>query len=198
VSGLLVLARSRASADALGAAFRAAGEEGEAAAGSRIVRKQYVGLVAGALPADTAFSGVLTAPVVHVEAGNGSKGGRTRTTQAAVTAYEVTHSTARLSVVLLWPSTGRKHQLRQHTVALFGQGLLGDRKYGGAAAPSLPGIALHLSALALPASDGTGRVVLDPLPASMREVILAGGVPASALERCGAIAPGPPEAASRI
>ena len=74
----------------------------------------------------------------------------------------------------LWPLTGRTHQLRAH-MALIGKPILGDGKYGGAAAHIASddigqGLHLHARRLIVPHPSGKGVVdVTAPLPAHMRE-----------------------------
>jgi 23S rRNA pseudouridine955/2504/2580 synthase len=47
-----------------------------------------------------------------------------------------------LTLVALWPETGRMHQIRQH-LRHIGHPVVGDRRYGGPPAPTLKGFALH-------------------------------------------------------
>ena len=77
----------------------------------------------------------------------------------AVTYYRVLdHAGGRASWVALLPVTGRTHQLRAHCAAL-GTPILGDGKYGGAAA-QLPGgaaarrLQLHARSLEIPHPEG--------------------------------------------
>ena len=74
----------------------------------------------------------------------------------------------------LWPLTGRTHQLRAH-MALIGKPILGDGKYGGAAAhlnsdEISEELHLHARRLILPHPSGKGTIdVTAPLPQHMRE-----------------------------
>ncbi len=81
----------------------------------------------------------------------------------AVTRYRALGEAEGVQLVLLWPVTGRTHQLRVHLMAL-GAPILGDRLYG----PHPPGakrLMLHACRIALPASDDfPARTYAAPLP----------------------------------
>lgn len=197
VSGVLILARSRGAAERMAAAFKRDTEGGSSAPA---LYKQYVGLVARPKPTSVAESGVISQPVVHEEwASGGATPACTRTTVPASTAYRVAFSSPTLSVLLLWPASGRKHQLRQHVAWLYeGHGLVGDTKYGRGGGVPTGGdqederaLSLHLSAVKIPAGTlGTHQLrdvaITDPLPPRMRDVIIKHGVPAPALSGIGA------------
>jgi len=93
----------------------------------------------------------------------------------AVTYYTVVDSAGdRASWLALLPLTGRTHQLRAHCAAI-GTPILGDGKYGGAAA-HIPGGAaahrlhLHARALEIPHPAGFTLKVKAPLPPHMRRM----------------------------
>jgi 23S rRNA pseudouridine955/2504/2580 synthase len=93
----------------------------------------------------------------------------------AVTYYRVLdHAGDRAAWVAMLPVTGRTHQLRAHCAAL-GTPILGDGKYGGAAA-HLPGSAagsrlqLHARSLEIPSPGGGSLRVTAPLPPHMKEM----------------------------
>jgi 23S rRNA pseudouridine955/2504/2580 synthase len=72
----------------------------------------------------------------------------------------------------LKPLTGRTHQLRVHCTEGLGTPILGDGKYGGAAAhlDGLPNtLHLHARALVLPHPEGGVLEAAAPLPAHMQE-----------------------------
>ena len=83
------------------------------------------------------------------------------------------HAGDKLAWLVLQPITGRTHQLRAHCVTL-GTPILGDGKYGGAAAhpagvPHARELHLHARALSLPHPAGGRLEVVAPLPPHMRE-----------------------------
>ncbi len=164
-TGVLVLARSVAAASRLAAAFRA-----------RDAEKTYWAVTVGV---PTPREGRVDAPlakrlgprgerVAVVDEGSEEEGKVAR----AVTDYRVIdHASKRAAWVELSPLTGRTHQLRVHCVAL-GCPILGDAKYGGAAA-MLAGCAemlhLHARRLAIAHPEGGRLVVEAPLPQHMKE-----------------------------
>ncbi len=168
-SGVLVLARSAASAAALGQAFR-----------GRAVRKLYWALVVGVpSPAE----GEIRAPLAK-DGGAGSErmGIDAAAGAPAVTRYRVLERVGRRAAWLeLEPETGRTHQLRVHCMAL-GTPILGDGKYGGRAAfLSEAGVGrrlhLHARAIAVVLPGKPAVVVAAPLPAPMRETWAFLGLP---------------------
>lgn len=143
-SGVLVLARSAAAARFLTRAFR-----------DKATKKIYWAIVVGVpKPRDgridrrlAKLPGPAGERVVEVEDEDDGK--------RAVTDYRtVAHAGDKIAWVAMNPITGRTHQLRAHMAAI-GTPILGDGKYGGAAAhPS--GVAdarklhLHARAIAIP------------------------------------------------
>lgn len=112
---------------------------------------------------------------------------------SALTRYEVLVATAHSALVLLFPQTGRTHQLRVH-LAQAGAPLLGDKHYGGPARVVLPDgraiairrVMLHCLRLGLPNVAGEGRLVLEAaVPSDLRAVYeaLGGAADDLALER---------------
>lgn len=160
-SGVLVLARNAAAAAKLGAAFR-----------GKMVRKIYWAAVVGC---PKLRQGRIDRPLAKQH----GRGGERVTAEAeegrrAITYYRtVAHAGGKIAWLALQPVTGRTHQLRAHCVAL-GTPILGDGKYGGAAAhPAGLGQArrlhLHARALALPHPQGGTLTIVAPLPPHMRE-----------------------------
>ena len=91
----------------------------------------------------------------------------------AVTHYAVIAQAAQLFAwVALMPVTGRTHQLRAHMAAI-GTPILGDFKYGGAAArisgEVAPKLHLHAREIAIRHPDGSKLKVVASLPPHMRK-----------------------------
>ena len=157
-SGCLVMAKSRGAATALATAF----EEGR-------VEKLYVALVAGCIPKKSGMTssykprrrqslfltrndcaGVIRASLLKVGAPGGhdrvqcvptSQGGLEASTRYRVLLDAAGDGEGRVSLVALWPESGRTHQLRVHCAERLGAGkkgeggdgacyIIGDAKYG--------------------------------------------------------------------
>jgi len=160
-SGVLVLARTAAAASFLARAFR-----------EKTTRKVYWAIVVG-LP--KLRQGRIDLPLAKLP---GREGERVRVDaeggKRAVTYYHVVDSAGdKASWLALLPVTGRTHQLRAHCTAL-GTPILGDAKYGAAAAhlagvPGTKRVHLHARALSIPHPLGGTLQVTAPLPRHMRQ-----------------------------
>lgn len=163
-SGILLLARSGEAVRRLGAAFR-----------GRDVKKIYWAIVT---PAPEQEEGTIRAPLAKakgahkdkmiVEEGEDSK--------IAITDFVVRERAGKKAAfVAFWPRTGRTHQIRVHAADILGCPILGDGKYGGAAA-RIEGMALagrlHLHARRLILKHPMKDSVLDitaSLPSELRD-----------------------------
>jgi 23S rRNA pseudouridine955/2504/2580 synthase len=160
-SGVLVLARTAAAAAFLTRAFR-----------EKTTRKIYWAVVVG-LP--KLRQGRIDLPLAKLP---GREGERVRANaedgKRAVTYYRVIDNVGdKASWLALLPVTGRTHQLRAHCAAI-GTPILGDAKYGGAAAhlagaPGAKRLHLHARSLAIPHPLGGILRVTAPLPRHMRQ-----------------------------
>jgi 23S rRNA pseudouridine955/2504/2580 synthase len=163
-SGVLVLARGAVAAARLAAAFR-----------GRDVEKVYWALVVGRPEAPEGRIDLALAKL------GGPRGERTRAgddpgeegaTRAITDFRTLDAAKRRVAWLELRPLTGRTHQLRVHCAEGLGCPVLGDGKYGGAAAhmEGLPNkLHLHARALRLPHPAGGTLEVAAPLPPHMRE-----------------------------
>ncbi|MBK8209929.1 MAG: RluA family pseudouridine synthase [Rhodospirillales bacterium] len=158
-SGVLLLARSANAAALLTRAFR----DGR-------VDKLYWAVVIGA-PA--LQQGRIDQPLAKRFGVAGERVGADEAGLRAVTEYRVVERAGRRAAWLaLHPLTGRTHQLRAHC-AVLGTPILGDGKYGGAAA-FLEGegigerLHLHARTLRFPHPGGGELQVTAPLPKHLR------------------------------
>jgi 23S rRNA pseudouridine955/2504/2580 synthase len=183
-SGVLVLARTAAAAARLAAAFR-----------GRDVEKTYWALVIGQPEAPEGRIDLALAKLA------GPRGERTRAVDEpgegarAVTDFRTLDTVKRRVAWLeLRPLTGRTHQLRVHCAEALGCPILGDGKYGGAAAhmEGLPNkLHLHARALLLPHPAGGTLEVAAPLPPHMRESFAFFGFEAPRTPKPRRLSPGP-------
>lgn len=147
-SGVLVLARHAKAARWLTAAFR-----------QRDTRKLYWSVVAGVpeMP-----SGMIDAPLEkrHVGAGEKMVVVERGAGQTAKTGYRIVAQAGNVAAWLaMEPLTGRTHQLRVHAAEVLGTPILGDGKYGGAAAfidtgADTEGLHLHARGLIIRKPNG--------------------------------------------
>nr|MBA3349672.1 RluA family pseudouridine synthase [Actinomycetota bacterium] len=148
----------------------------QAAMARRAIRRTYLALVKGELPAR---SGTVDAPL--------GRNPRRRTLMAvvaggrnAVTHYRFIEGNGAASLLEVTLETGRTHQIRVH-LAYLGNPVLGDRFYGGytdaARRLGLERPWLHAAEIAFPHPDD-GRIieVTDPLPGDLADVLGRAGL----------------------
>ncbi len=163
-SGVLVIAKKRSVASALGKMFQ-----------TRSVRKIYWAIVNG-VPKPP--QGKIDSALVKMSGPDGServrkaRPGEQKEAQSAITHYAVTDRAGqKYALVSLKPTTGRQHQLRAH-MAMVGHPILGDNKYDGDR--EMPdGIArrLHLHARRVTFPHPSRKETVDvtaPLPEHMK------------------------------
>ena len=175
-SGVIVVAKRRAVASALGKLFA-----------TRAVKKTYWAVTRGVpKPAQ----GRIEVALIKAKGPDGdrmraSQEGEEEDEQRAVTHYAVIDKAPPVAAwVSLKPVTGRQHQLRAH-MAHIGTPILGDNKYGGDL--DLPeGVAdrlhLHARRIIFPHPRGGTVDVSAPLPAHMRDTFALFGFDADRFE----------------
>lgn len=160
-SGVIILARSRSSADFITKAFQ-----------QRTVKKIYWALVNGTPPEE---KGVVDLSIQKISSTSGfEKMQSTHSGSSAVTNYRVLNRIGRkITWLALEPETGRTHQLRAHMEAI-GNPIIGDTKYHKSKWPSIGGLpeGLYLHAREISILNiNTGKLVsvVAPLPKHMRD-----------------------------
>ena len=116
-SGVLVVTKSALAKTDLGRQFH-----------DRLVKKQYVAFIEGIPPRKT---GLISAPIGRSRKVP-SRMAVTGTGRASETSFEVAEKFKEVSLVNLYPKTGRTHQLRVHCAAI-GHPIVGDHTYGSKA-----------------------------------------------------------------
>lgn len=163
-SGVLLLARTRSAAALLSKALR-----------GRDVRKIYWALTAGV---PDPMQGTIRL-ALSKQGGKGSEKvlPDPENGQHAITEFRVLdHAANKAALVALWPRTGRTHQIRVHLAALETP-ILGDGKYGGAAAfpegdTVAKGMHLHAREIILPSGiEGAGTRITAPPPPPFKSVL---------------------------
>ena len=161
-SGVMVVARSQEALRALSAQFKA-----------RVVRKQYLAVVAGVIKKS---SGTIDAAIGRHVKERKKISVHTASPREAVTLFKVKERLKGATLVEVEIKTGRTHQIRVH-MAHAGYPVLGDRTYGGPKAAKLgdidvPRQMLHAESLSLlhPQTGHPLRFTAPP-PEDMARVI---------------------------
>jgi 23S rRNA pseudouridine1911/1915/1917 synthase len=163
-SGVLLVAKDPATQERLSAQFK-----------ERQVQKLYVAIVIGRLAQPR---GEIDLPIGRHAVDRKKMSVHARRSRTAVTRYHVIGEAFGISLVRLFPQTGRTHQLRVHLAAL-GHPIVGDRVYGtpgrfGDLPPALrnfPRQALHARAIRF-CHPATQRLITlwAPYPEDLRRV----------------------------
>jgi tRNA pseudouridine32 synthase/23S rRNA pseudouridine746 synthase len=155
-SGVIVAARTKPAAGALGKAIMA-----------RRVKKTYRAMVAPGPP--DPLEGTIEASLRREERGREAYmricAPDHPDAERARTAYRTVKHSPAAALLELEPETGRMHQLRVH-LASIGRPIAGDARYGGAlmlAGEAIPRLMLHALALEFPHPDGgVKRIEAEP------------------------------------
>jgi len=103
----------------------------------------------------------------------------------AVSSYRMLKQEDGLSILKLWPHTGRKHQLRAHCTFGLDAPIVGDRKYGWSSSrtarflPKHPKLHLHCRKIKLRCPDGKEVEVTCPFPVHMQKTLSTLGLKTS-------------------
>lgn len=173
-SGCLVLGRHRRSTAELGELFA-----------SQKVRKAYLAVVCGVVEGD---AGTIDAPLARASHDRRSWWMTVDAAgQEAVTEWQVAARGETLTILDLFPRTGRTHQLRVH-MAHLGHPIVGDGVYGGDRARGVDKrLHLHARRIEVPLYRKKPPVVVEaPVPEHMTRL----------LTRCGYLKPDEPLRAS--
>lgn len=166
-SGVLLVAKDQRTLEQLSQAFK-----------ERRVRKTYVAVALGRF---RPLAGKIELSIGRHPTDRKKMAARARDGRAAVSRYKVIEESGALSLLRLFPETGRTHQLRVHLAAI-GHPILGDRVYGGTTGPHVKGLtpvaqtfprqALHAEEIELlhPISQTTLRVWAS-YPEDLRQLL---------------------------
>lgn len=149
-SGCLLLARNPKALKRFNAAFEA-----------RLVRKVYLGVVAGPVDGDEGTIELALSKISSAEKGwrmiPAKKG------KPAITHWRKLAARGGMTLVEFRPETGRTHQIRVHALAGLGHALLGDPVYGSG--KGAPRTMLHALELTVEREGKSAITARAPLPA---------------------------------
>src|SRR5262249_26121351 len=114
-SGVLLVAKDLRTQEQLAAQFK-----------ERRIHKEYVAIVAGRF---SVRQGEIALPIGRHPVDRKKMSVHARHSRAAVSRYQVIREAQGVSLVRLFPETGRTHQLRVHLAAI-GHPIVGDAVYG--------------------------------------------------------------------
>jgi len=152
-SGVIIAGKTKPAATALATAFE-----------KRNVKKTYLAVVSGALPASE--RGIIDAPIARVETDRGANmvAGHPDG-KPSITRWNVLWRAGNFALLELLPETGRTHQIRVH-LAHIGCPILGDHIYGDKA--SAPRLMLHALRLQMPHPNSDVLSIETPAPESFK------------------------------
>ena len=165
-SGVLLVAKDQQTLERLSQAFK-----------ERRVHKVYTAVACGYL---RSASGTIELPIGRHPSDRKKMAVRVHDGRTAVSRYQVIQKAAAVSLLRLFPETGRTHQLRVHLAAI-GHPILGDKVYGGNNShlkgldplpQTFPRQALHAEQIeVLHPISGTLLRVQAPYPADLRQLL---------------------------
>lgn len=165
-SGVLLVAKNRQILERLSTAFK-----------ERKVHKTYLAVTFGRL---AATSGTIEFPVGRHPINRKKMAVRIHGGRAALSRYQKVAETKTLSLLHLFPETGRTHQLRVHLAAI-GHPIVGDKVYGGGNSncgvndplvQTFPRQALHAESLELcHPLTGKNLTIRAPYPADLLSLL---------------------------
>jgi len=164
-SGVLLVAKDHQTQERLAAQFK-----------ERRIHKEYVAVVVGRF---SALQGEIALPIGRHPSDRKKMSVHARHSRAAVSRYQVISQAQAMSLLRLFPETGRTHQLRVHLAAI-GHPIVGDAVYGTRAmlrdlppeGREFPRQALHAAAIEFchPATQHPLAIVA-PYPADLARLI---------------------------
>ena len=155
VSGVIVFARNAAAHKCLNDQFS-----------NRGVRKAYVALTHGIIRETT---GLIDKPIRQF--GSGRMGVDVQRGKSSITEFRVTERFEAHTLVMAYPLTGRRHQIRVHLHSM-GHPIVGDLRYGDKAVQRrFPRLMLHAQKIAFQLPSGEKVAIEASIPESFNSVL---------------------------